>query len=87
VPSGDGSIFENGPLPSGATVHPNADGEAVYGGPCPAGGETRTYNFMVFALKSPSALQAGVAPADALTQLTNLAQGDIAYYTGTATGG
>jgi phosphatidylethanolamine-binding protein (PEBP) family uncharacterized protein len=76
----EGTLAEGGAAPAGAVT------VAPYTGPCLPAGQTHTYNFMVFALPAPSGVTAATPAADAYRQLEEAAKGDIAYYTGIATG-
>jgi phosphatidylethanolamine-binding protein (PEBP) family uncharacterized protein len=79
----EGTLPAGAALPPGAVTLNNGKGTATYDGPCPTAGTPHTLNYMVFALPAASGLAAGAAPAESFTMLEGLAQGNIAYYTGT----
>jgi phosphatidylethanolamine-binding protein (PEBP) family uncharacterized protein len=86
LPGGNGSLAAGASLPAGAQTLTNGDGQVGYAGPCPPSGKTRTYNYMVFALKVASQVTPATPPAEALAALEANAANDIAYYTGTYAG-
>jgi phosphatidylethanolamine-binding protein (PEBP) family uncharacterized protein len=85
APTGDateGTLPAGAPLPAGAVTLNNGKGTATYDGPCPAD-RPHTLNYMVFALPAASGLAAGAPPGESFRKLEELAQGNVAYYTGT----
>jgi phosphatidylethanolamine-binding protein (PEBP) family uncharacterized protein len=86
IPPGgrEGTLPPGGATPPGAVTLANGqDGRPAYAAPC-ISGSRHTFNFVVFALSAPSGLTAESPVADAYSQLESIAQGNIAYYTGTA---
>lgn len=69
-------------LPAGAVEHKNSAGKTAWSGPCPPEGENHSYNFILYALATPSQVPAGDDPKEAVATISDQST-DMAILTGT----
>jgi hypothetical protein len=79
---GDGT--DAGTLPTGAVEAQNGEGTVGWSAPCPPSGETRTYDFTLYALEAQSQIGEGMLSSDAIS-LLRATPGDTTVLTATFT--
>jgi phosphatidylethanolamine-binding protein (PEBP) family uncharacterized protein len=80
----DGTTIPDGAVPEGVVVGLNSDGAAAWAPMCPAPGESRTYEFAVYALSAPSGItgeSSAEAARQSLTQLATASAATTGSYT------
>ena len=82
----EGETVPDGAAPAGAVVGLNSEGVAAWAPMCPPSGQSRTYEFAVYALSAPSGITAETTAAEARQIVTRLATASAAT-TGSATRG
>ncbi len=70
------AVSPSGTLPKGTLEGKNSAGKVGYTGPCPPKGQTHHYRFRVYALDTPTGLDAGASKSDVLKAM----QGHVLGY-------
>jgi phosphatidylethanolamine-binding protein (PEBP) family uncharacterized protein len=74
----EGATIPDGAVPEGVVVGLNSEGVAAWAPMCPNPGDSRTYEFAVYALSGPSAITAETTPEQARAAITQLATASAA---------
>lgn len=69
-------------LPPGAVEHKNSAGKTAWSPPCPPKNQTHSYNFILYALSSPSNITPSADPKEAVATISD-GSTDMAILTGT----